>query len=248
MVGYFRLRPRGAGSARPSPAIGVFEHCCSNPCKTVANAAGAARRTQRHDRDIPDGSNRSGAPHSRSARAIAVMSDDRECRGTEPAERTDCHSRRQYDRKPARCQRITVSGRMMASAPQVFGNHPQTQRRTNLSPAENGNRPTLPRRSTMICCRSTRTSASSAVRDRNRSRTRLKISLMRSAIRPSVARFCAPRQPDSIYDSDRTLETGLAGWACRIRTSESVREPPYWICVTISPAAGASPAAETRRV
>ena len=109
--------------------------------------------------------------------------------------------------------------------------------------------PTYPaRRSTMICCRSTRTSASSAVRDRNRSRTRLKISLMRSAIRPSVARFCAPRQPNSIYDSDRTLETGLAGWACRIRTSESVREPPYWICVTISPAAGASPAAETRRV
>jgi hypothetical protein len=54
----------------------------------------------------------------------------------------------------------------------------------------------------MICCRSTRTSASSAVHDRNRSRTRLKISLMRSAIRPSVARFCAPRQPDSIYDSD----------------------------------------------
>ena len=112
------------------------------------------------------------------------------------------HIQRQYDRKPVRCQRITVSGRMMASAPQVFGNHPQTPRRTNLSPAENGNRPTLPRRSTMICCRSTRTSASSAVRDRNRSRTRLKISLMRSAIRPSVARFCAPRQPDSIYDSD----------------------------------------------
>jgi hypothetical protein len=76
VVGYFRLRARGAGSARPSPAIGVFEHCCSNPCKTVANAAGAARRTQRHDRDIPDGSNRSGAPHSRSARAIAVMSDE----------------------------------------------------------------------------------------------------------------------------------------------------------------------------
>ena len=41
---------------------------------------------------------------------------------------------------------------------------------------------------------------------------------------------------------------GLAGWACRIRTSESVREPPNWICVTISPEVGASPAAETRRV
>jgi hypothetical protein len=105
VVGYFRLRARGAGSVRPSPAIGGFEQCCSNSRKTAANAAGAARRTQRHDRDIPDGSNRLGAPHSRSARAIAVMSDDRECRGTEPAERTDCHSRRQYDRKPARCQR-----------------------------------------------------------------------------------------------------------------------------------------------
>jgi hypothetical protein len=32
VVGYFRLRARGAGSAHPSPAIGVFEHCCSNPC------------------------------------------------------------------------------------------------------------------------------------------------------------------------------------------------------------------------
>jgi hypothetical protein len=73
---------------------------------------------------------------------------------------------RQYDRKPARCQRITVSGRMMASASQVFGNNPQTQPRTNLSLAENGNRPTLPRRSTMICCRSTRISASSVARDR----------------------------------------------------------------------------------
>ena len=40
---------------------------------------------------------------------------------------------------------------------------------------------------------------------------------------------------------------GLRGWACRIRTSESVREPPNWICVTIPPEVGASPAAETLR-
>ena len=33
-----------------------------------------------------------------------------------------------------------------------------------------------------------------------------------------------------------------------IRTSESVLEPPIWICVTISPEGGASPAAETLRV
>ena len=31
------------------------------------------------------------------------------------------------------------------------------------------------------------------------------------------------------------------------RTSESVIEPPNWICVTISPEGGASPAAETLR-
>ena len=39
----------------------------------------------------------------------------------------------------------------------------------------------------------------------------------------------------------------LRGWACRIRTSESVREPLSWICVTISPEVGASPTAETLR-
>ena len=45
-----------------------------------------------------------------------------------------------------------------------------------------------------------------------------------------------------------TRRRRTAGWACRIRTSESVREPPNWICVTISPEVGASPAAETLRV
>ena len=36
------------------------------------------------------------------------------------------------------------------------------------------------------------------------------------------------------------VKTRLRGWACRIRTKESVREPPNWICVTISPKVGAS--------
>jgi len=30
-------------------------------------------------------------------------------------------------------------------------------------------------------------------------------------------------------------ETGLAGWACRIRTGESAREPSDWICLATSP-------------
>jgi hypothetical protein len=43
-------------------------------------------------------------------------------------------------------------------------------------------------------------------------------------------------------------ETGLRGWAFRIRTGESVRELSDWNCVTTSPDVGASPAAETLRV
>jgi hypothetical protein len=43
-------------------------------------------------------------------------------------------------------------------------------------------------------------------------------------------------------------ETWLRGWAARIRTGESTRELSDWICVTTSPVAGASRAAETLRV
>ena len=93
LVGCVRLHAQGAQEESPLPAIGAFEQSCSNSRKTTANAAGAARRTQRHGRDIPGGWSRLGAPHSRSARANVVMSDDREYRGNEPAERTDCHNR-----------------------------------------------------------------------------------------------------------------------------------------------------------
>src|SRR5215208_4293902 len=48
----------------------------------------------------------------------------------------------------------------------------------------------------------TRISASSAARDRNRSTMRPSTSLMKSNIRHSVARFSTSRQPDSIYDRD----------------------------------------------
>jgi hypothetical protein len=83
VVGCVLLHAQGAQQESPLPAIGTFEQCCDNPCRTAANAAGAARRTPRHDRDIPDGSSRSGAPHSHSASENAVMSDDRGCRGNE---------------------------------------------------------------------------------------------------------------------------------------------------------------------
>jgi hypothetical protein len=52
---------------------------------------------------------------------------------------------------------------------------------------------------------STRTSASSAARDRNRSTTKPKISLQRSHIQRRIVRFSVDCQPDQIYDRDRSL-------------------------------------------
>ena len=143
-----------------------------------------------------------GAPHNGLAMLISRIN----CRisvGTagRPGPRLDFQ--RQNNRKPARCHRTTVSGRTMASASRAFGNRRQTQPRINLSTAKNDIRFGLPRRNTMICCLSTRTSASSAARDRNRSTTKpKKISLQRSHIQRRIVRFSADCQPDQIYDRD----------------------------------------------
>src|SRR5712671_2464521 len=75
---------------------------------------------------------------------------------------------RQYDLNPPRCQRITVSGRTIASAPYILGNSRQTPPNIDLSIETNRSLLGLARRSTLICCLSTRISASSATRDRNR--------------------------------------------------------------------------------
>ena len=91
---------------------------------------------------------------------------------------------------------MTVSGRTTASASRAFGNSRQIQPNTNRSAAMNGSRVGIPRRKTVICCRSTRTSASSAARDRNRSTTSPNIDLMRPNIR-------YPRGPN------RTAQEGL---------------------------------------
>src|SRR5258708_40242221 len=76
---------------------------------------------------------------------------------------------RQYDLNPARCERITASGRTIARAPYILGNSRQTPPNINLSVDTNRSLLGLARRSTLICCLSTRISASSATRDRNRS-------------------------------------------------------------------------------
>jgi hypothetical protein len=105
-----------------------------------------------------------------------------------------------------------VSGRTIASASRAFGNSWQTQPRTILSTTENGTRPGVPRRSTTICCRNTKISASSAARGRNRSKMVSKIIPQRSSIPRRIIRFCHCCQPDGIYDRDRT----------------SVSDNPFW--------------------
>jgi hypothetical protein len=67
--------------------------------------------------------------------------------------------------------------RFLCNLARAFGNRWQAQPRMTLSTAKNGIRIGLPRRNTMICCLSTKTSASSAARDRNRSMINPKISL-----------------------------------------------------------------------
>jgi hypothetical protein len=89
---------------------------------------------------------------------------------------------RQYDLNPARCQRITVSGRTIASAPYILGNSRQTPPNINLSIETNRGLLGLARRSTLICCLSTRISASSATCDRNRSLAIPKINRHKSSI------------------------------------------------------------------
>src|SRR3979490_1188612 len=76
----------------------------------------------------------------------------------------------------------TVSGRTIASAPYILGNSRQTPPNINLSIETNRSLLGLARRSTLICCLSTRISASSATCDRNRSLAIPKISRHKSSI------------------------------------------------------------------
>jgi len=73
-------------------------------------------------------------------------------------------------------------------------------------------------------------------------------SLCGAAASSQLIQITTVHRSDPPVGSADALGDGLLGWAYRTRTAESVREPPNWICVTISPEVGASPAAETLRV
>src|SRR6516164_6910232 len=106
---------------------------------------------------------------------------------------------RKYSLKPARCQRITVSGRTIASVSYIFGNSRQ------IPPNINRRRSKLPRRSTLICCLSIKISASSVARDRGRSITVPTISLHKSNIEQQHRPILDQLPAVWIYDRDRRV-------------------------------------------
>src|SRR5579862_7464762 len=110
---------------------------------------------------------------------------------------------RQYSLKPARCQRITVSGRTIASASYILGNSRQIPPNMSLSIDANRSLLGLARRSTLICCLSIKISASSVARDRRRSITVPKISLHKSNIEQQHRPILDQLPADWIYDRDR---------------------------------------------
>ena len=92
-----------------------------------------------------------GAPHN----GLAVLSSRisrRISKGTVGRPRQRLDFQRQYDRNPARCQRITVSGRTIANALLTMGNNRQAPPNISLSIELNGSFLGQARRRTLSCC------------------------------------------------------------------------------------------------
>src|SRR6201998_3038166 len=123
-----------------------------------------------------------GAPQSAFARLIAPMSvrSSAETFGLQTRLRD---RQRQYARNPARCQRMTVSGRTIATTARRDRNQRQSQTNTKRSVLSRCGRFGVRRRSTLTCCRKTRFSASSVALALKREARIPRISLNRSVIR-----------------------------------------------------------------
>ncbi len=110
---------------------------------------------------------------------------------------------RQYNRNPARCQRMTVSGLTIARALYAFGNDRQAVANTSLSIVPKRSLFGALRRSTLICCLNTSSSATRAARDRNRSVTI-------PAMRRTQVQHRAPASPVAEWIANQLTEA--VGW------------------------------------
>src|SRR6202045_2255411 len=123
-----------------------------------------------------------GAPQSAFARLISPMSvrSSAETFGL-PTRLRD--RQRQNARNPARCQRMMVSGRTIATTSRTDGNQRQSQTNRKRSVLLRCGRFGVRRRNTLTCCRRTRFSASSVALALKREARIPRISLNRSVIR-----------------------------------------------------------------
>src|SRR2546430_12930102 len=96
---------------------------------------------------------------------------------------------RQSRRKPARCQRTSVSGRMIVMALRIAGNQRYSWMKNSRSLFVNWTRPRTLRCSTLNCCLSAAFSASSRLLDLKSEETRFKNRKISPTIVADVKRF-----------------------------------------------------------
>ena len=110
---------------------------------------------------------------------------------------------RQYARKPARCQPITVSGLRIFRASSTPGAKRYSPANTTRSMLLKTTRFGRLRLRTLSWCRRIRTSASNAARDRNTPIRAHQINSQISFIRESINRFAVAGQPSWVCGRDR---------------------------------------------
>src|SRR6478672_8175026 len=138
-----------------------------------------------------------GAPHNGLAMLISRIS-RRISNGTvgRPQRRLDFQ--RQYDLKPARCQRITVSGRTIASASYILGNSRQTPPNISLSIEMKGS----PQHIDLLPQDQKFLPQAQLVTAAGRSPFQRSV-CTNPPLSSSIARFSINRQPDGVCDRDK---------------------------------------------
>src|SRR4029453_7705964 len=148
-----------------------------------------------------------GAPHSGLSALIPRISGRSSAPicGRPPRNR-DFH--RQYRRKPDRCQRTRVSGRMIVMALRTDGNHRYSWTRNKRSPFVSWTRPRTLRRSTISWCRSAAFSASSRLFDLNGETDRVRKSQKSAIIAVDVRRFGHAINTDQVFGTHNQISVG----------------------------------------
>src|SRR5436309_11181419 len=129
-----------------------------------------------------------GAPHSGFSALIRRISAHRSASifGRPPRDRD---FQRQYRRKPPRCQRTRVSGRMIVMVFRTDGNHRYSWTKNKRSPFLRWTRPRIFCRNTISWCRSAAFSASSWLFDLNGEVNRVRKKQSNAIIAVDVRRF-----------------------------------------------------------